>query len=406
MNQSINIKFDLLFYYQCALAIAAILAFFTDINSYLYTSGIVSQPPLFWILGFAVASIPLIFSRDKYIPTSVILWCFGFIFVSLLWFVLFPGSGELAFEELRKRLLAVIFLIAMAFIFSRNPTIHYLTRWAIFLAVLITVFNSIYEFFNPAAFNALGNGGRVTGFYLNPNSNGCALILGMIFSVSILQPIYRLPFVYLVGIGVFLTFSRGAILGWLITVIIFTVAGVLHFNKILYWILGIGTFIISLGSQWWQELLQNLDLNANSLERIAWFQNISTSDSEDSADSRLEVAQLAWQMFMKHPFLGNGIGSTLTWNVEISTHNIYLYYMADHGIIGVLILPVLVYGAIRHARGETKYIGLAFAVFILLWGLFSHNVLEERYILILFSLMAGMTEGSKLDQKLKLEYQL
>ncbi|MBD2614924.1 MAG: O-antigen ligase family protein [Nostoc sp. ZfuVER08] len=406
MNQSINIKFDLLFYYQCALAIAAIFAFFTDINSYLYTSGIVSQPPLFWILGFAVASIPLIFSRDKYIPTSVILWCFGFIFVSLLWFVLFPGSGELAFEELRKRLLAVIFLIAMAFIFSRNPTIHYLTRWAIFLAVLITVFNSIYEFFNPAAFNALGNGGRVTGFYLNPNSNGCALILGMIFSVSILQPIYRLPFVYLVGIGVFLTFSRGAILGWLITVIIFTVAGVLHFNKILYWILGIGTFIISLGSQWWQELLQNLDLNANSLERIAWFQNISTSDSEDSADSRLEVAQLAWQMFMKHPFLGNGIGSTLTWNVEISTHNIYLYYMADHGIIGVLILPVLVYGAIRHARGETKYIGLAFAVFILLWGLFSHNVLEERYILILFSLMAGMTEGSKLDQKLKLEYQL
>ncbi|MBC1237708.1 O-antigen ligase [Nostoc sp. 2RC] len=406
MNQSINIKFDLLFYYQCALAIAAILAFFTDINSYLYTSGIVSQPPLFWILGFAVASIPLIFSRDKYIPTSLILWCFGFIFVSLLWFVLFPGSGELAFEELRKRLLAVIFLIAMAFIFSRNPTIHYLTRWAIFLAVLITVFNSIYEFFNPAAFNALGNGGRVTGFYLNPNSNGCALILGMIFSVSILQPIYRLPFVYLVGIGVFLTFSRGAILGWLITVIIFTVAGVLHFNKILYWILGIGTFIISLGSQWWQELLQNLDLNANSLERIAWFQNISTSDSEDSADSRLEVAQLAWQMFMKHPFFGNGIGSTLTWNVEISTHNIYLYYMADHGIIGVLILPVLVYGAIRHARGETKYIGLAFAVFILLWGLFSHNVLEERYILILFSLMAGMTEGSKLDQKLKLEYQL
>ncbi len=406
MNQSINIKFDLLFYYQCALAIAAILAFFTDINSYLYTSGIVSQPPLFWILGFAVASIPLIFSRNKYIPTSVILWCFGFIFVSLLWFVLFPGSGELAFEELRKRLLAVIFLIAMAFIFSRNPTIHYLTRWAIFLAVLITVFNSIYEFFNPAAFNALGNGGRVTGFYLNPNSNGCALILGMIFSVSILQPIYRLPFVYLVGIGVFLTFSRGAILGWLITVIIFTVAGVLHFNKILYWILGIGTFIISLGSQWWQELLQNLDLNANSLERIAWFQNISTSDSEDSADSRLEVAQLAWQMFMKHPFFGNGIGSTLTWNVEISTHNIYLYYMADHGIIGVLILPVLVYGAIRHARGETKYIGLAFAVFILLWGLFSHNVLEERYILILFSLMAGMTEGSKLDQKLKLEYQL
>ncbi|MFN6516731.1 MAG: O-antigen ligase family protein [Nostoc sp. CreGUA01] len=402
MNQSLNIKFDLLFYYQCALALGAVFAFFTDINAYLYTSGIVSQPPLFWILGFAVASIPLIFSRDKYIPLSVIIWCFGFIFVSLLWFVLFGSSGEQAFEELRKRILAVIFLIAMTLIFSRNQTIHYLTRWAIFLAVLIAVFNNIYEFFNPVAFNSLGNGGRVTGFYLNPNSNACALILGMIFSVSILQPIYRLPFVYLIGIGVLLTFSRGAILGWLATVIIFTIARVLHFNKLLYWIFGIGIFMITLGSQWWEELLQNLNLNANSLERIAWFQNISTSDSENSADSRLEVAELAWQMFTKNPFFGNGIGSTLTWSMEISTHNIYLYYMADHGIIGALILPLLVYAVTQHARGETKYIGLAFAAFILLWGLFSHNVLEERYILIMFSFMAAMTGASRLEEKLKL----
>ncbi|WP_414571138.1 O-antigen ligase family protein [Nostoc sp. CCY 9925] len=406
MNHFLNKKIDLLFYYQCALALGAVFAFFTDINSYLYTSGIVSQPPLFWILGFAVASIPLILSQDKYIPLSVIIWCFGFIFVSLLWFVLFSPSGELAFEELRKRLLAVIFIIAMTLIFSRNQTIHYLAQWAIFLAVLIAVFNNIYEFFNPAAFSSLGNGGRATGFYLNPNSNGCALILGMIFSVSILQPIYRLPFVSIVGFGVLLTFSRGAILGWLVTVIIFTIARILHLNKLLYWILGIGIFIISLGSQWWEELLQNLNLNTNSLERIAWFQNISTSDSEDSADSRLEVAQLAWQMFTKHPFFGNGIGSTLTWNIEISTHNIYLYYMADHGIIGALILPLLVYAVTQHARGETKYIGLAFAAFILLWGLFSHNVLEERYILIMFSFMAAMTGASRLEQKFKLGYQL
>ncbi|MBW4675088.1 MAG: O-antigen ligase family protein [Desmonostoc geniculatum HA4340-LM1] len=406
MNQYLNTKFDFLFYYQCALAIGAIFTFFTDINSYLYTSGILSQPPLYWILGFAIASLPLLFSQKKYIPLSVIIWCFGFIFVSLLWFVLFSSSGELAFEELKKRILAVIFLIAMTLIFSRNPTIHYLTRWAIFLAVLMAAFNNIYEFFNPVAFSSLGNGGRATGFYLNPNSNGCALILGMIFSVSILQPIYRLLFVSIVGIGVLLTFSRGAILGWLVTVIIFTIARIIHLNKLLYWTLGIGAFIISLGSQWWEELLQNFNLNPNSLERIAWFQNISASDSEDSADSRLEVAQLAWQMFTKHPFLGNGIGSTLTWNMEISTHNMYLYYMADHGVIGTLILPLFVYAVTQHARGETKYIGLAFAAFILLWGLFSHNVLEERYILIMFSFMAAMTGASRLEQKLELGHQL
>ncbi|MDF5706263.1 MAG: O-antigen ligase family protein [Nostoc sp. S4] len=402
MNQSLNKKFNFFFYYQSALALGAVFTFFTDINSYLYTSGILSQPPLVWIIAFAIFSIPLLFSSNKYIPLSVISWCFGYIFISLLWFVLFSSFGELAFEELRKRILTVVFLLCMSLIFSQHPKIHYLTRWTIFLAVLMGIFNNFLEFINPVVFNSLGDGGRAAGFYLNPNSNGCALILGMIFSVSLLQPIYRLPFVSIVGIGVFLTFSRGAILGWLLVVIIFTFVGVLHLNKLLYWALGIGIFIISLGSQWWDELLQNLNLNQNSLERIAWFQNISTSDSEDSADSRLEVAQLAWQMFTKHPFLGNGIGSTLTWNLEISTHNMYLYYMADHGIIGAFILPLLVYAVTQHARGETKYIGLAFAAFILLWGLFSHNVLEERYILIMFSLMAAMTRASWLEQKYQL----
>ncbi|MEH2107242.1 O-antigen ligase family protein [Nostoc sp.] len=403
MNQSLNKKFNFLFYYQCTLAVGSILIFFTEISSYLYTSGIFSQPPLFWIVSFGIASIPLLFLQIKYLPRSVISWCFGFIFVSLLWFVLLSIPGEIAVEELRKRILSVIFIVIMILIFSWNKNIHYWIRWAIFITVLIAVFNNIYEFFNPIAFNSLGTGGRSAGFYLNPNSDGAALVLGMIFSVSLLQPIYRLPFISIIGIGVLLTFSRGAILGWVVTIIIFTITRVLNLQKLLYWVLAIVTIIITLGSRWSEEILQDLSFNQNSLERIAWFQNISSSDSEDSADSRLEVAQLAWQMFTEHPFFGNGIGSTLTWNMEISTHNIYLYYMADHGILGALILPLLVYAVTQHAQGETKYIGLAFAAFILLWGLFSHNVLEERYILIIFSLMAAMTAVSQLEQKFQLE---
>ncbi len=401
MNSSLNKKNDLLFYYQCALAVGAILTFFTEISSYLYTSGIFSQPPLFWIGFFGIASIPLLFSNIKHIPHPLIIWCFSFIFISLVWFLLLSIPDEIAVEELRKRILSVIFVLIMTLIFSKNNNIHLWTRWAIFIAVLMAAFNNIYEFFNPIAFNSLGSGGRSAGFYLNPNSNGAALVLGMIFSVSLLQPIYRLPFVSLIGIGVFLTFSRGAIFGWLVIVIIFTMNRVLHLNKLFYWVLLIGIIIISLGSQWSEELLQSLSFNQNSLERIAWFQNISTSDSEDSADSRLEVAQLAWQMFTEHPLFGNGIASTLTWSMEISTHNIYLYYMADHGFLGTFILPVLVYAVTQHACGETKYISLAFAVFILIWGLFSHNVLEERYILIMFSLMAAMTAASQLAQRFK-----
>jgi len=68
--------------------------------------------------------------------------------------------------------------------------------------------------------------------------------------------------------------------------------------------------------------------------------------------------------------------------------------------MGVFILPLLVYVVTWHSRGESKHIASAFSAFILLWGLFSHNIVDERYILMCFSLMAAMNVTSRLEQKI------
>ncbi|MBD2517751.1 O-antigen ligase family protein [Nostoc sp. FACHB-973] len=396
MNPAINKKFNLLLYYQCALAVAAILTFFTEINSYLYKSEISTFPPLFWISAFGLASIPLIFLQFKSLLHSLITWCFGYLFISLLWFLILSIPGGIALEELKKRILSVVFLSISLLFFSQNKQSQLWARRTVLITTILAVFNNIYDFLNSLAFSSLSVLGRSAGFYINPNMAGAALVLGMIFSVSLLCPKYRIPFVLVIGLGTFLTLSRGAIFGWLVVVIIFVITRIIPRSQLLYWILGLGLIVIVL-LPYFEDLPANFILEQNTLNRLEWLQQ--PSESEDSADSRLYIAKLGWQLFTKSPFWGNGIGSTLMWNEEISTHNMYLYLMDDHGFLGVFILPLLVYAVTRKARGETKYIAWAFSIFILLWGLFSHDILQERYILIMFSLMAAMTRTSQLEQK-------
>jgi O-antigen ligase len=104
-------------------------------------------------------------------------------------------------------------------------------------------------------------------------------------------------------------------------------------------------------------------------------------------------------MFADKPVLGHGVGASKEWRFEVATHNEYLSLMVDHGFIGFFLLPLLAVAASWRARGETRNIGIAFAVFVLFWGLFSHSILEESDVLIMFSLLSAMAVSSRRDPK-------
>ena len=108
------------------------------------------------------------------------------------------------------------------------------------------------------------------------------------------------------------------------------------------------------------------------------------------------MAAGGWISFGRHPFWGNGLASTRKWTVsEVSTHNMYLYHMADNGILGVLFLPGAILSVVYRNRGEERTILVCFVVFLGLWGLFSHEVLAERYTLSSLALIAAMNTNQK-----------
>jgi O-antigen ligase len=400
-------------YYQSALAVSAIFIFFTSFDTYFWESAKVIPPVVFINLYDAAILILLAFakiSKTSYrIPSELIIWCIGYLAISSFSFLLllsFPSYvEEVGFQYLRTRILSEVFLLIMFLIFSKYPQVQNLTRLAICLATIGTVFSLILELSDPSIFGGINTSGRPAGLYMNPNIAGSALILGMIFGIGALPQKFRVFYAIVVFLGVFLTFSRGAIFGWVLVMGIFYKTSLVPRKQLLIWLASILGVSILFGSALsgifdLDELQRSGLVTANFdniRERLEWLQN---PKAEESADARLEVVAIAWKMFGEHPWLGNGLGSTDNLNnLGISTHNMYLQFVADHGIIGAFVLPTLVYVVTRHTQGESRSTAWAFGAFILVWGFFSHNILEERYTLICFSLMAAMGKTSKLRRK-------
>jgi len=385
-------------YYPRILAAAAVMIFFTNLCLYLYSTELVSFPPLYWITALGVVAAPICLSRRSIaiIRRSLVArWGYGFVMISGVWLLFQPSQSEIVWQEFHTRILSVLFVIVLLCLFSREDT-QLWARYATLVAVLMGVGINLFEVFNPLKFSEVM--GRSAGLYINPNQSAVALILGMIITVGLLPHRYRMLFLVVVGLGVFLTFSRAAIIGWLITFFVIVKTGQISLRRSLS--VGCAVLAITFAVAVWkwdtvQYQLEDLGvLNKNVLSRIDWFNDMKSSDL--STVERKEVAELGWTMFSDSPVLGNGVGASIDWSFERSSHNEYLNLMVDHGILGLFILPLLVLATAWRARGKVRQIAVTFAVFILFWGFFSHNVLSERHILMMFSLLATMVSSSQL----------
>jgi hypothetical protein len=386
--------------YQLAVAVLAVMIFFTNFDLYLFSTGIISFTPLHWIIAFGIISLPIFLSARNVmivLKSPAIIWLPSYIIVSAIWFLAFGQSG-IAWQELRTRLLSSLFILMMMFLFSAERA-QFRGRQAILMAVLMAVAFNIYEFFHPLAFSDIP--GRSAGLYINPNISGAACILGMITSIEVVEKRYRGPFVLFVGVGVCLTFSRGGILLWLVVVVLMLIIGTIHLRRLVLTMM-LAVVVVTM------VMLSNLDLVAplfdrfgaldqNVLNRIVWLKNPSFSSSDYW--ERLGAAEHAWQMFLDSPFLGNGTGASKEWNpLGLSSHNMFLNLMADHGVFGLFVLPLLVLAATWRAAGESRHTAIIFSVFIFLWSLISHNVLEERYSILSFALIIAMVTRSRMEQ--------
>jgi O-antigen ligase len=384
--------------YPRILAVYSILAFFTGLSSYLFLAEKLTAPPLYWIIALVVAAMPICLSPDSLstiLRSPLALWGYAFVMISGVWLLFETSPSEVVLQEFRTRVLSVIFIVTLLLVFSREDT-QLWARRATFVAVLLGVGLNFYELFHPLTFSAVT--GRSAGLYVNPTQSAAALTLGLIISLKQVKPALKLLFALVVGMGVFLTFSRAGVIGWGIVLILLVKTKQVDLRRSAATAVVISILAILIAVWQWDALTTKLAdlnvLNANVINRISFFKDARAEDF--SADERKQVAALAWEMFSENPILGHGVGASVDWSYEQSSHNEYLNLMVDHGILGFFILPFLVLAVIWRSDRECKQMSFVFAVFILFMGFFSHNILSERHFLISFALFATMSKGDSL----------
>ena len=402
-NQS---KASLIIYYQGFIAVTAILVFFTRLDIYLENHTPII--PLYWLIAFLVLSFPLfisLFKRLDCISTNVLLWSVGYIAISCISIIVQSKLPELQYLEDQYR--TIVFLLLMLTIFSYHPLVYKWSKRTILSVTLINICMFIYEFFNSLAFHEIQRApGRSSGFYDDSNTAGIAIILGMIFTIDMIKPKYRLFYTLLVFLGIAPTFSRGSIAGWVLVVGLLILTKVIPRYQmslvLLFFIILISILSTQLNNL---KYLKNADGTAlfkeDTLARVEFLID-PFAQKDDSQASRLHHIEDAWKKFEASPFIGNGLGggqnSSITSEAGKAqrSHNTYLDLMVEYGFLGALIFPLLLLSCVCQAQGILQKQAIAFAIFMLMQGFFSHTLMSEFCSLIAYAIMANLTKHSHL----------
>ena len=381
-------------YYHKALILVAVGIFYTNVPAYVFSLHATPFEAKHWVMAFCLLALPLLIRYRAVwnaLTSPIIAWCLLYACLTLVWFAL-SSQADAPWQEVRNRFLAMIQILAFLMIFW-EPAAASLAKKMLVPAVLMGVGFNIYELFAPMSFSPIP--GRSAGLYENSTLAGEALVLGMILSVTALPLRYRGLFMLLTGIGILTTFSRGGMLGWTIAV-----AGFIFLRRIslkdflpsLFIGLAIGMAVLL---PQWDRLLTTWErtgvLNANVQERLAWFTDPSGT-SDYSSWERKYLAQRTWAQIAERPILGKGTGSYR--EGYMPPHNQYLSFMLDHGLIGAIVIPLLIFATMWGARGEPRSVGIVFGYTFMILCLFTHTILNTAYSLMLLSLMAAMSARS------------
>lgn len=373
-------------------ALVAVAALFSGFSTWAFNSGRLSAPPLaFMLVVLACAGAAVLLEPLRLGGARLKAWSAASAALAMLAFLWSSGS-EVALQEAQTRTLSAMLLIGFSVLMADAST-RTLTRRAIAATTLLTVAINVWEITHPMTFSmALG---RSASFYVNPNIAGAALVCGMLLSLPIVPTRLREAFVLLVGAGVFLTLSRGALLCFGVVILLLLASRNLRVKR-LSLLAGGGVLLIAsvMGTMMASGELSYLNGGAERFVK----QRLGIGSREEfsadvSASSRSQLAMHALDLFGERPLTGYGTGATVEWNEPESTHNIYVRHLAEYGLLGALLMPALLLLAwprhLRRASGVYRGASQTFVIMVALWGVFSHNVADDTFILLGLALVSA-----------------
>ena len=214
--------------YAAVVAVIAVALFFTDFSAYKYSSDLLPfAAPKYDLLILGVLCLPVIWylvrrGRIRFGDKFLL-----FILVAALvissGLVVHPGGTSPSL--LTAQLTGVAFLAICYFVFWDDKSSLFARR-AVLVFVVLGILVNLFEVLYPGVFSE--SLGRSAGLYVNPNSSAIALSAGMVLTIGLLPPRFRLILVIAVGAAVFSTLSRSGMIVWVVISFVLLFQGTLR----------------------------------------------------------------------------------------------------------------------------------------------------------------------------------
>jgi O-antigen ligase len=394
--------------YHTLLMAVALGAMYANLPIYLYVLDARFLPKFIYFGIFAFIA-PLMVMRWQalidYLGSPFALWALLLFSLNMIHLAGFPASvdvGGAAFmdmhAEARRALITtraqyILFALFLGFVAYISPTRMYLRIMFVLMAVVPCAV--IVDFANPGLLYPVDLAGAVLGraaaMFINPNLAGEAILHIVILGFAALDRRYRMPLFLLAGIAILTTFSRAAIIAWVVLLGFFIYKKTLPKSSVISLMIAIGVLLVFIGSfeRYISSREEFEDAATNILSRLNFFSSFTFDD--DSSEERVDVIQAGWELFLQNPLFGSGAGATHFWRHRGSTHNQLLLLAAEYGVMGILLWGWMLIMLCKSVFFSDRGLRYAMAFLFAFMSMFTHQMLDAAsYWLATFALVCAM----------------
>jgi O-antigen ligase len=394
--------------YHTLLMAIALGAMYANLPIYLYILDARLLPKFiyFGIFGFIA---PLMVIRWQalrdYLVSPFALWALLLFSLNMIHLAGFPASvdvGGAAFmdmhAEARRSMIAtraqyILFALFLGFVASISPTRMYLRIMFVLMAVVPCAV--IVDFANPGLLYPVDVTGAVLGraaaMFINPNLAGEAILHIVVLGFAVLDRRFRMPLFLLAGVAILTTFSRAAIIAWVVLLGLFIYKKTLPKSAAISLTIAIGILLVFIGSfeSYISSREEFEDAATNILSRLNFFSSFTFDD--DSSEERAGVIQAGWELFLQNPLFGSGAGATHFWRHRGSTHNQLLLLAAEYGVMGILLWGWMLIMLFKSSFFSDRGLRYAMAFLFAFMSMFTHQMFDAAsYWLVTFALVCAM----------------
>jgi len=377
-------------YFQSIIFFIVSAMVFLNLTIYLPIVHIFPLPA--YVLDLLIFSAFFLYYIKKKLPfpyqNKLFLWLLLHVVLNTIYYINSPaGPRELVYYKIMTFFIFVFVYLVMFFNMDDGKLSH--IRKAMIPLGIVASLSLAYEYIEPGYFiKILSNGhieyiaGRASAYYLNANIAGGAMVIFLIFTIDYISHRYKILYIFILFLGLFSTMSRSNIMLFFIILIFMFFQKKLHGKHLSILLVGIVSFFLWLSVGGLDYLSEKYDFQVteNMKSRIDFFANSKKSDTSDIGP-RTMVLRRALEMFADNPVLGAGYAATRLWQYQWSPHNTFAEHWAEFGILGILIIPLLLYlisiDIFRYGDTNQKQMTVLVIIYFVGACFFSHNMLEQ-----------------------------